>query len=178
MEGLYAGSIHARKINTRLKKPQTQQGVSSTDYHTGKIIRISSDSKDPRFRLSQLSFTGYDKPSSSDTETFFITNNTDYPLAGVDIEIEYLTADSTQLHKRMESISANVPAGETRQVKIRSWDTQHSFHFKDSRTGRNATYPYIVIFHPIEARLRQTTTTTSPDQDEAPDRFSQTLSED
>lgn len=178
MEGMYVGSIQARRINTRIKKPPTQETVNSTDYRSGKIIRVTSDSTDALFRLSQFSFTGYDKPSTSDTETFFITNNTAYQLIGIDIEIEYLSADSTQFHKRMESISVNVPEGETRQVKLRSWDIQHSFHFKNSRTGRNATYPYIVIFHPIEARLRQAATTASPGQDGVPDRFSQTPSGD
>ena len=106
------------------------------------------------YSLSQIVFSGYDKTISSKIESFFITNKTDCLLESVTIEIEYLTTDSLQLHKRYERIAYPIPAGETRKIDIRTWDKQNSFYYHLSIKPRRQATPFMVKITPLSCTLR------------------------
>lgn len=106
------------------------------------------------YRLDQIVFTGFDKPQSSASETFFITNNTDRTLSGINLYIEYTTLDGRQLHKRFVKLSCNIPAGETRMADIPTWDKQKSFFFEKSAPSKRVGTPFRVIFDPVAFYLR------------------------
>ena len=102
------------------------------------------------YKLEQISFTGYDKPRQSSVETFFITNNTDRTLTGINLYIDYRMTDGRQLTKRFFRLSCSVPPGETRMAEIPSWDKQHSFVYeKSASTGKRPATPYTVVFDPV-----------------------------
>lgn len=86
-----------------------------------------------------IDINGYDKPLRSRRETFFVTNNGDRPLAGIAFTLTYLDSKSRQLHKASHNVATDIPAGETRQIGIRSWDTQQAFYYTRSEVPVRAS---------------------------------------
>lgn len=94
----------------------------------------------------QLDINGYDKPLRSRRETFFVTNNTKQATEGVAVTITYFDSKNRQLHKRSARLPLQIPAGETRQASLKSWDEQQSFYYNQSSVPARADVatPYSV----------------------------------
>lgn len=99
--------------------------IESTYNRTATADTIAGDSIS-----SHISVAGYDKPLRSSRESFFITNNTSYPICGLKLKIEYLDIHGRTLHQREVYISIDIPVGATRQASTKSWDIQKSFYYK------------------------------------------------
>lgn len=90
----------------------------------------------PRAHLLDLS--GYDKPLRSRRETFFATNNASVPVASMAFTINYLDQSGRMLHSASQRVNVDIPAGETRQVSLRSWDEQQAFYYVHSAVPTRA----------------------------------------
>lgn len=142
----------AKKVRTTVKITPEH---SKKENITGTFIVNGENSGESNgYSLNQIVVTGYDKPTSSETESFFVTNKTDCTLASVNLTIEYLTCDSIPMHKRPLFLHCDIPAGETRKIDVKSWDRQKSFHYEKSRESRRGSTPYIVIITPDSCYLR------------------------
>lgn len=106
------------------------------------------------YEISMIRFSGYDKPRKSSKETFFITNNTDRTMNGVNLYIDYRTTDGRQLNKRFIKLLCNIPPGETRAAEIESWDKQKEFYYTKSDPGKSGGMPFTVVFDPVAFYLR------------------------
>lgn len=106
------------------------------------------------YRISQISFSGYDKPTSSRVESFFITNHTDRTMTALTLYIDYRTPDGRQLHKQFVKLSCMIPPGETRRAELKSWDSQRAFHYIKSPAGKKGSAPFAVTFDPVAFYLR------------------------
>lgn len=151
---LAAAVPQARKIAYRHSVKDSKQ--ENMEEMTAGSFMVASQCEDCNngYTLQQIRFTGFDKPQGSDTESFFITNETNRTMTAVTLYIEYLTPDGRQLHKKFLRLSCDIPPGETRKADIRSWDRQNSFYFIKSRPGRNPGNPFDVRFDPIAYYLR------------------------
>lgn len=92
----------------------------------------------------QVDFNGYDKPLRSRRETFFATNNSNDSIAAMAFTITYYDSRRRMLHSAKHKVSIDIPAGETRQVSLKSWDSQFNFYYIRSavpQRTKNAT-PY------------------------------------
>lgn len=87
---------------------------------------------------SSISVNGYDKPLRSRRETFFTTNNSDRNVARIAFTIRYFDARQRQLHQSAHNIPADIPAGETRQISVPSWDPQFNFYYIRSAIPQRA----------------------------------------
>lgn len=77
-----------------------------------------------------LKVSGYDKPLRSRRETFFVANHDgEAAVERLALTITYLDSAGKMLHKREVSLPCDIPAGETRNLSIPSWDGQQSFYF-------------------------------------------------
>ena len=132
---------YSRKVISKFKAPK--ETASASEKHA-KIH--NSDGEEFTNVATKLAFVGYDKKSTSGKETFFIGNNSEVDLKGIDIEITYLTTSGKQIHKRTVNLKEKFPAGETRAVDIKSWDTQHSYHYTKSVASKSGSTPYTVRF--------------------------------
>ena len=81
---------------------------------------------------------GYDKPLRSRRETFFVTNNSEQPVQGMAFTIDYYDTNGRQLHSAHHQVDVEIPATETRQVSVRSWDKQQSFYYRQSAAPERA----------------------------------------
>lgn len=81
---------------------------------------------------------GYDKPLRSRRETFFVTNNSRRDLRGLAFTITYYDSARRMLHSASHNVGADIPAGETRQMSIPSWDKQFNFYYRRSATSQRA----------------------------------------
>lgn len=75
-----------------------------------------------------LDINGYDKPLRSRRETFFATNNVNADIASVAFTITYYDTARRMLHKASHRVHVKIPASETRQISVKSWDTQFAFY--------------------------------------------------
>lgn len=150
---LSPASSVAQKITTRLKPPKEKV----RNLPSGK--KISYNPRDTMLTdtlFAKVRFAGYDKPSSSSTESFFVTNLTSSDFTGIEVDIKYLQPDGRQLHQRHQLISINLPSGETRKVDLPTWDRQNSFIYYLSIPGRKTASPYKVHITPTAIYLGPT----------------------
>ncbi len=77
----------------------------------------------------QVDINGYDKPLRSRRETFFATNNSGRDIAGLAFTIKYFDSQQRMLHSASHNIAIDIPAGETRQASVKSWDPQFNFYY-------------------------------------------------
>lgn len=78
---------------------------------------------------------GYDKPLRSRRETFFATNTGDMPVRRIAFTISYYDLDKHLMHRASHNVEADIPAGETRMVGVRSWDVQQAFYYTRTQVG-------------------------------------------
>lgn len=134
-------TAHAqRTTRTRLKPAEH---VALSDNHK------AANTSDTIFQCDGLmEMSGYEKTLRSRKETFFMTNRSDRPVAGIRLTLEYSDMQGRQLHKRTADIACDIPAGETRLLSVPSWDLQQAWYYfrsKPVRTNAQAT-PYKVSY--------------------------------
>lgn len=120
----------------------------------------ASDSIEFQSVKEKIKFSGYDKNGSSDRESFFITNDSQEDIGGLEIEIVYSTVDGRMLHKRIENVSLKqtIKPGETLKYDMKSFDAQKSFHFIKSKPSRSGTTPYNIKMRIITIMTRTANT--------------------
>ncbi len=93
-----------------------------------------------------VDINGYDKPLRSRREVFFVTNNSADTLQALSYTITYYDTKRRMLHKASHHSAVEIPAGETRQVSIKSWDPQFNFYYMRSVVPARASQatPYEV----------------------------------
>ncbi len=79
-----------------------------------------------------MEIKGYDKPLRSRRETFFATNTGEGTVGRLAFTISYFDTDGRLMHRASHNVDAPIPAGETRQIGLRSWDTQQAFYYERS----------------------------------------------
>lgn len=114
----------------RLRAREAAQTQSSEP--AGSRVIVSPDQQ-------VLRVSGYDKPLRSRRETFFASNrgSTD-TIHALILTMTYSDADGKMLHKRHERVSCEIPPQETRQLSLRSWDTQQAFYYVRSEVPTRA----------------------------------------
>lgn len=96
-------------------------------------------------REGDIVCSGYDKPNRANRETFFVTNNTTDTVSELNLTFTYFDLQGRQLHSATHSVTVLLPPGETRNVSVRSWDSNNSFHYELSPAPkRRASTPYRV----------------------------------
>lgn len=149
----YKMKVKEKKEKTTLKKEagETTDGTEGDAEMVKGSFMVASQcpSCNNGYRLDQVVFTGFDKKQNNSKESFFIINNTDRRLTGVALYIDYRTPDGRQLNRQYLKLSCDIPAGETRKVDIKSWDTQRSFYYYKSKPSKNGGNPFDVTFDPI-----------------------------
>lgn len=135
---LSAAATAQRTTRKGLRVTKTE---SVNSYDTVSVASKQTDGDTPKITLA-----GYDKPLRSNRETMFVTNLTNNTVKGLRLELNYYDMHGKKLHSRQCDIDCDIPAGETRQISLRSWDTQHSFVYRLSTRPRQAdATPYDVV---------------------------------
>ncbi len=140
-----------KKTALKLKAPVESKGKKGNRPEIGPL---EGDSLEFSGLIGEISFSGFDKPASSRRETFLISNSSGQHLKGVEVRILYRDPEGRMLHSREEKIMIDIPAGETRQADIRSFDTQQTYYYRLSRPPkRSAAQPFDVEITPIRIFL-------------------------
>lgn len=127
----------AKKANT----PQKEQATAAVRVQVDTIVNPGRET---------IELSRYDKPLRSRRETFFALNRTEGRVVGLAVTITYFDTAGHQIHAASQSVATDIPAGESRLVSLRSWDTQQSFYYTGSGAPARATRatPYTVQLHP------------------------------
>ncbi|MCH5240606.1 MAG: hypothetical protein J1F38_10315 [Muribaculaceae bacterium] len=120
--------------------------VGSFQLHFAGIEKEDSDILVQQIR--KCGFAGYDKEPNSDVESFILINNSENPITGYDVRIDYLDMEGRMLHSRRVKEGCYVPAGETRRFDIKSWDKQRTYYYYLGNSPRRVATPYQVRFSP------------------------------
>lgn len=145
--------IHARRINT--KSVTGSSNRRQTTQPQGGTYEIPAD-KLPDYNgcdTCGIYISGFDKPTFSDYESFFVVNHSDYHLARITGTLTYYSANGEMYTSRRIEKNIDVPPGETRHISIRSWDTQHSFRYLYSTPGTKRVNTFTVKFSPDSYRV-------------------------
>ncbi|MCM1153037.1 MAG: hypothetical protein NC328_05235 [Muribaculum sp.] len=142
--------LSAKKVSLKLKKTPAD-AESSVPNGFERIHRNDTDSLYACAHiLDNIIVSGYDKPTSSSKESFFISNHNEFEVSDVIVEIHYYDLQERRLHRRETKINVQVPPGETVKADIPSWDSQHSFHYHLSQPAqRKPSSPYKVRIMPL-----------------------------
>lgn len=140
---LIALPLNARKQRTGPQRlhPTTPPQPELIEPQPEPFDTIVSPSK------TQIRFAGYDKPNRATRETFFVTNNLPDSATIVQLEVTFTYSDmqDRMLHRADRTIECNIPHGETRKLSVRSWDSNHAFHyFRSTPPQRRPSTPYKV----------------------------------
>lgn len=146
--------IHCCDNNANGRRIRTNIDLRKAELPSDKTERPDNTVTVDTLSLNDVTFFGFDKPLSSTKESFFVTNHTDNEITGIELDIEYLTIDSLQLHRRTVNIDCSIPGKQTRKIDIPSWDKQKSFYFFQSAKPRKQATPFMVIFHPKSFKIR------------------------
>ncbi len=131
-------SIAQRTTRMKLKPISTEIKHSDT-------IKTHLDTIVPEEDMIILS--GYDKTRKSRKESFFATNSSDKTLKAIQVKFIYYDMDGRMLHQEVHKIDCKIPAGETRQLHVSSWDKQLSFYYcnsSKSSTGIPYDIEYVI----------------------------------
>lgn len=154
---MFGGNVaEARKKGYKLTAEKPSRTQSDQEQMSRGSFMVASQCEDCNngYNIGQIAFSGFDKPQQSSAETFFITNNTNRTMSGVNLYIEYRDEEGRQLHKRFVRLICNIPPGETRMAEITSWDKQKSFYYEQSANSKRGGTPFSVIFDPVAYYLR------------------------
>lgn len=142
--GLATSEISAKRIRTVMKPPIAEEMTASDDFGATTVAVDSIQNADSHY-FQEITCAGFDKTSTNSKESFFILNSSERNILGVEIELVYYDMQHRQLHRRIERMPLDVPAGDTRKIDITSWDTQKSFHYyKSNRPSRRTSTPFDV----------------------------------
>ena len=118
-----AAAMTAQRTTRRNLRPQRESAVALEEPADSRLDTLVS------FAPHTVDINGYDKPLRSRRETFFVTNNGADSLARIAFTIDYYDTKNRQLHSASHNVAVTVPPSQTRQVYVRSWDTQFSFFY-------------------------------------------------
>lgn len=107
---------------------------------------------------SQIRFSGYDKQNRATKETFFVTNNLPDSVTITELEVTftYMDMQGRMLHQATHKIECEIPHGQTRQLYVRSWDSNNAFHYyRSTPPQRRPSTPYKVTSSVTSALTRQ-----------------------
>lgn len=79
-----------------------------------------------------LQITGFDKQLRSKRETMFVTNSTSRQIHSIALKIDYYDMQDYMLHSATHSACLDIPAGETRQLEVPSFDRTDRFYYHES----------------------------------------------
>ncbi len=125
-----AFTAFAKDVTTRRRLKVDRQKIEKPQPSVADTLR--------GHEIEDISFAGFDKPLRSSYETVFVTNRSEHDMIGVVFECEYTDMSGRQLHKRIVSQRCDIPSGQTRQLRFKSWDLQSSFHYELSPKPRRA----------------------------------------
>lgn len=98
--------------------------------------------------FTEIKIAGFEKAQNSSTESFFIINNSDNYIIGINLSVEYINRKGEQLHLNTVTLDCDIPSGQTRSVQMKSWDRQHLWYYVNTQ-GRHNEY-----CNPFDVRIR------------------------
>lgn len=129
---------HGRRTSYRIPMEKFRE------THTSREMEWQTDSASLADAKASIIFSGYDKRATSSSESLFAENNSSRTLDGIRLELEYLSMDGRQLHRREVEVRQQIPASERRKLDFKSWDRQGAFYYHRSQAPRSSATPYKV----------------------------------
>lgn len=109
----------------------------------------------PNNQEKYVRFSGFDKKGSSMSESMFVTNLTDSEIVSMNVRLRYTALDGRMFHERDVRIDCVIPAGATRKVDFKSWDTQRSFRYHRSLDSKSSATPFTVSIRLLTLTFRR-----------------------
>jgi len=135
---LIATSASAKTVKTtrtNLKPKSESVKLSTVKSDLTVIDSVSTDSVEVR---------GFDKPLYSVKETFLVTNKLSRRISSITLTINYIDIADRVFNSRTVTVDCGIPSGTTRQLSIKSFDTQKSYYYIRSRRPRAQSTPFQV----------------------------------
>ena len=145
---LIAASVSAKTVKTtrtNLKPKSESVKLSTVKSDLTVVDSVCTDSVEVR---------GFDKPLYSVKETFLVTNKLSRKIVSLKLTINYIDIADRVFNSRTVTVDCNIPSGATRQLTIKSFDTQKSYYYIRSRRPRAQSTPFQVAITVDSATLK------------------------
>lgn len=119
------------------------------------LFPFASSPDRPNQQEKYVRFSGFDKKGSSMTESLFVTNLSDSEIVSLTVRLRYAALDGRMFHERDVRIDCVIPAGDTRKVDFRSWDTQRSFRYHRSLDSKSSATPFTLSIRLLALTFRR-----------------------
>lgn len=120
----------------------TRRGLTPRPPHPP-VEAVADTLRGPR--CDSVALAGYDKPLRATHETLFATNRLTHAITALGLRLLYTDMAGRTLHERTATVRVLIGPGETRMVKLRSWDTNRSFYYHGGPVPRTTgVTPYDV----------------------------------
>ena len=127
---------------TLVPHSQNMEFISTGDSTTN--TATTDTSRLPQFDENAVTLRGFNKRVSDNYETFFVQNNTRFPISGITVTLRYTDTSGTLLHERTLHVPCDLQPEQSRQVSVNSFDRQHLFYYYLSGKPRKSATPFQV----------------------------------
>lgn len=111
------------------------------------VERLSAlNGHDSLHYADKIILSGYGKNITDANETFYVTNDTPFLIARLQLKFTYTTTGGEMIHEEIYDIPCEIPPSETRQVSVRSFDRQHNLYYYRNRKPKRAATPYKISY--------------------------------
>ncbi len=121
----------------RTAKPLPRASRATKEAQTVAVQRDTLNAPSP----DSVAVSGFEKPQRSGWESMFVTNHCARTMHGLALDITYSDMDGRMLHRASHTLGLDppLPPGETRLVRIASFDRNGLFYYhKSPRAPRAA----------------------------------------
>lgn len=141
--------ICAATMSSRVKttRKNLQSSLATSVVAPEELCDSDSCDHSAKFVANAVTIRGYSKRLSDSDETFFVTNNIESRLGHITLTLLYTDVDGKMLHKRTETVNCDIKKGESRMIKIRSFDRHRRFYYYLGPRPRKSATPYLVKMH-------------------------------
>lgn len=99
------------------------------------------------FTSLAISMHGYSKQLGDTRESFVLRNETqNYHISRVTLRLVYSLEDGHQIYRRKEVIECDLAPGASRQITIKSFDSDKRYYYFQTHPKRGAGTPYRVQY--------------------------------
>lgn len=156
LTAISAAAVPAQNMR-RSTPPKARRAVVNTPAERF-VVEYDTVAAPP---ADSIAVDGFEKPLRSMRESMTIHNNTSRAVEAVELDMVYTDTGGRMIHRARHTVSAAVPAGESRRIDVPTFDSSATFYYRHSKRPRYTSHatPFdvdvtvIYITHPITPEL-------------------------
>jgi len=138
----------AMTATTRARTRTTRNNLRATTLPLERIDADTTlaDSLPSGVDPAAITLKNFSKRAGDTKESFLVTNNSAHRMSAVRLRLRYTRLNGEIIHERDVTVPVSLKPGETRNVEIRSFDTQRNYYYYAGPKPRKEAVAFRVAF--------------------------------